>query len=86
MAGSGHRVIAWDRGSVLSAKGALCTAGHPYRFHYADFSVQTGAGERIGDLPLAGNSLESQLQRPLARQAGGASRTGSRGNPHSSGT
>src|SRR5205807_8837295 len=31
-------------------------------------------------------SLENQLQRSLARQAGGASRTGSRGNPHSSGT
>ena len=31
-------------------------------------------------------SLESQLQRSLARQAGGAPRTGSRGNPHSSDT
>jgi hypothetical protein len=31
-------------------------------------------------------SLESQLQKSLARQAGGASRTGSRHNPHSSGT
>jgi Major Facilitator Superfamily len=31
-------------------------------------------------------SLESQLQRSFARQAGGASSTGSRGNPHSSGT
>ena len=51
----------------------------------ADLSVQTGAGERIGDLPRARKSLESQLQRSLARQAGGASRTGSRGNPHSSG-
>jgi hypothetical protein len=30
-------------------------------------------------------SLESQLQRSIARQAGGASRTGSRGNLHSSG-
>jgi hypothetical protein len=30
-------------------------------------------------------SLESQLQRSIARQAGGASRTGSRRNPHSSG-
>jgi len=49
-----------------------------------DLWVQAGAGERIGDLPLVAKVARESTAQINCPEAGGASRTGSRRNPHSS--
>jgi hypothetical protein len=73
----------WQFGKISTDKRASI---HDFVSSLADFSVQIPAGERIGDLPLAAKVARKSTAKITCRQAGGASRISSRGNPHSSGT
>jgi hypothetical protein len=63
------RRLGWPRGGRRRARICVC---------YADMSVLSGVGERLGDLPLVAIVVAVNGQRSLAQEAGCTSRTSNR--------
>ena len=73
------------RSALTQAEAAIAIATSLHRETLADLSVQTGAGERIGDLPLVAKVARESTAKINCPTSRWRIENGSRRNPHSSG-